>query len=148
MSDDEARRRAAADQTRAAEREAREVARGLGVTIHGDSARTVVTPGPIVTRLLVRSLLAPQRTCEHLIGGGPRVTYAVAWEPGVLVCDQCVSAYAVDDDDPDQWTCDGCATSAPHGIAIAVVRVDRLILCAGLCRACRRVDFPGVDIPG
>ena len=147
MSDD-ARRRAIADQRRAAEREAREVARGLGLTIHGNTAREVVTPGPIVTRLLVRSLLARQHVCEHLIEGGPRPTYAVAWEPGVLVCEQCVSAYAVDDDDPDQWTCDGCGTNAPNGIAIAVVRVDRLIMCAGLCRACRAIDFPGVEITG
>jgi hypothetical protein len=107
----------------------------------------VVTPGPIVVRLLVRHTLAPQRMCEHLIGG-PRPTYAVAWEPGALVCDQCVSAYAVDDDDPDQWTCDGCGTNVPDGIAIAVVRVDRLIMCAGLCRACRAVDFPGAHITG
>jgi len=139
--------RATADQRRAAEREARQVAASLGLTIHGHDARTVVTPGPIVVRLLVRHTLAPQRMCEHLIGG-PRPTYAVAWEPGALVCDQCVSAYAVDDDDPDQWTCDGCGTNVPDGIAIAVVRVDRLIMCAGLCRACRAVDFPGAHITG
>lgn len=137
--------RAEADQRRAAEREAREIAQGIGRAIHGDGARSLVTLGPIVTRLLVRHALAERRTCVHL-SGGPRPTYCVAWLPGVTVCEACVSAFAVADDDPDAWQCDGCGTNVHGGIAIVIARIDRLIMCVGMCRNCRRLDFPGADI--
>jgi hypothetical protein len=72
------------------------------------------------------------RCCEHL-NDGPRVAFAAAWAPGLIVCAPCAPAMTPDPDEDS--TCDKCRTRVPL-IHPRSATFGPLVFAYGLCPAC------------
>ncbi len=83
-------------------------------------------------RLTLTLTLGGGRFCPH-IGAAPRVVYAFAWAPGLMVCPACrwlATPTAAEDS-----TCDRCRRHAPDLIP-EVAAHGPVLFGYGLCRPC------------
>jgi hypothetical protein len=124
---------ALADQLKAATNQTRQLAARL--LADGLAERHQVVPAwqaEQVARLHTAIQNGTARGCRHL-AGGPRLTLAAAWAPGILACTACVSLLTPTPE--DEQRCDACRTH--HQVLTAgTVMTGPLLLLYTLCPAC------------